>query len=245
MNRRVLWLVAGLACAGAGCGSTSGEGTLQVTAYAESFVEEGIGADDMADGWSVAFERFDVSVANVSVAGVPVVVVSSVELTQPSAGTGQLLGEAQIPAGRYADASYELTRARVVGVASRGGQDKSFDWVFEERVRYSGCEALTQVRDSEASTLQLTFHADHLFGDSLVAEEPALRFQALADADANGDGRIELEELAASGLGAYDPGNDDEVQELRGWLRASARSMGHINGEAHCDLASLGGSAGE
>ena len=52
------WLsIVGVVCALA-CGG--GEGTIVVTAYGESFIEEGISAEDMNDGWAVAFERFEV-----------------------------------------------------------------------------------------------------------------------------------------------------------------------------------------
>lgn len=240
MMPRVLWAVLPVACAGLGCGSGGETGTVQVTAYAEEFVEQGIAAEEMADGWSVAFERFSVSVANVSLAGLPVEVVSTIELAQPSGGSGQVLGEVATPEGRYQDARYDVLQTRVAGTATRAGEAKSFDWSFEEPVRHSQCATVTAVRAGEVSTLQITLHADHLFYDSLVAEEPALRFQSLANADENEDGVVQLDELALASLGTYDPGNADEVQDLRGWLRAAARSMGHIDGEGHCEVARLG-----
>ena len=80
----------------------------------------------------------------------------------------------------------------------------------------------------------MTVHADHLFYDSLVSEEPELRFDALAAADTDMNDQITEAELAAAGVGSYDVGNED-VDDLWSWLVAHSRTLGHVDGEGHCD----------
>ena len=66
------------------CGD--GEGTVRVTAYGESFIEDGISASEMDDGWAVAFERFEVLIRDVRVAGTDVPVRNRVDLAEASNG---------------------------------------------------------------------------------------------------------------------------------------------------------------
>ncbi len=47
-------------------------------------------------------------------------------------------------------------------------------------------------------------------------------------------------ELEAAGIGAYDPGNAD-VDDLWAWLVAQSATLGHVDGEGHCDAAAHGG----
>jgi hypothetical protein len=89
------------------------------------------------------------------------------------------------------------------------------------------------VEKDATAIFQITVHADHLFYDSLVSEEPQLLFQPLADADADQDGDITTEELGATDIGAYDPGNED-LDDLWSFLMAQSRTLGHVDGEGHC-----------
>ncbi|MEM1348636.1 MAG: hypothetical protein AAGI01_08785, partial [Myxococcota bacterium] len=50
----------------AGCSENSGE--VAVTVYGEEFIEQGIPAEEMADGWAVTFDRFVVDVEDVKIA---------------------------------------------------------------------------------------------------------------------------------------------------------------------------------
>ncbi|MGB1275610.1 MAG: hypothetical protein ACPG77_07660 [Nannocystaceae bacterium] len=213
---------------------TSGDGTVEVRVYGESFVEDGIPAAAMDDGWEVQFDRFTVEVLDVTIAGVQAADLSPVDLTEPSDGAGHLLASVQAVAGTYSDATFTVGRIEVSGLATKAGTSKSFTWQFEQPTRYLGCEADVSVLDGASSTFELTIHADHLFYDSLVASEPQLLFQALADADQNNDGTIAWEELEQTGIGAYDPGNTG-VANLATWLQAHVTTLGHVNGEGHCE----------
>jgi hypothetical protein len=69
--------------------------------------------------------------------------------------------------------------------------------------------------------------------DSFVAEEPALRFDPLAAADADADDVITMAELAATDIGAYDPGNL-HIDDFWSFLAAHAATIGHVDGEGFC-----------
>lgn len=215
------------------CG-TEGEGTLTVTAYGESFIESGIPASEVGDGWAVSFSRFDVGIDSVTVANTDISLPASVDLSESSSGEGHELGSALVPEGDHTGASFTITRVEVEGKATKGSEAKSFSWVFDEAVRYTDCETVTSVSDGGSATFQITVHADHLLYDSAVSEQPQLLFQALADADADADGVIAQAELATTDIGAYDPGSVSGVSDLWGYLNLLVRTLGHVDGEGHC-----------
>lgn len=229
-----------LATACGGSDDDAAEGAVTVSAYGESFIEEGIPASEVADGWAVEFTRFVVEVADVRVAGTDIPVESRVDLTFASRGAGHELGSAAVASGDHTGSSFTLTRVEIEGSAQRGTEVKQFNWVFEQPTRYEACEATTTVPDGGTAGFQITVHADHLFYDSLVAEEPQLLVQPLADADADDDGAITQAELAATDIGAYDAGSEDGIDDLWAWLTAQSRTLGHADGEAHCQVAPAG-----
>ncbi|MEM7448897.1 MAG: hypothetical protein AAF355_11715 [Myxococcota bacterium] len=218
------------------CG-TDGEGTVTVTAYGESFIEDGIPASEVGDGWAVEFSRFEVRIEQVTVAGIEVNVPVTVDLSEASAGEGHELGSVLVPSGDHTDAGFTVSRIEVDGTATKGADTKSFSWVFDQPSTYTECETTTSVRDGDQATFQITIHADHLLYDSLVSDEPQVLFRALADADLNEDGSITQPELAATDIGAYDPGSSDGVDDLWAWLVAQTQTLGHVDGEAHCRAA--------
>lgn len=226
-----LGCVAGVALSGCGGG---GEGMVEARVYGEGFIEEGIPATDLADGWDIQFSRFDVTVSDVVIAGVELPDGVTLDLSIPSNGEGQTLATALVPTGRHAGSSFVIRRVEVAGAASKGDESLGFDWVFDEPTLYENCETQTHVTSATPGVFQVTVHADHLFYDSLVSDEPELRFDALAEADADTNGEITAAELAAAGVGSYDVGNED-VDDLWSWLVAHSRTVGHVDGEGHCD----------
>lgn len=227
-----------LSLLGLGCGTedASGEGELDVVAYGESFIEEGIPASEMDDGWAIDFSSFSVTLSAIQVAGDTLNDTHTVELTTPSAGAGQLLDSLLVPTGDYTDAGFTVSDIRVVGSATDGSVTKTFDWSLGTTTTYVDCEPTTSVAADSISSFQITIHADHLFYDSLVSEEPGLRFQRLADADTDDDGVITAAELEAADIGDYDPGSEGEVSDLWNFLRAQSQTVGHADGEGHCHL---------
>lgn len=220
-----------------GCGNASG--TVNVTAYGEEFIEEGIPAGHVEDGWSIEFARFAVTFSEVTVGGTMLQGAITVDLSEASDGDGQALGALEVIEGDHGDSSFVIERVEVDGSASLGDEEKSFSWVFEGAVSYHECETTTSVVRGEAATFQVTVHADHLFYDSLVAEEPKLRFQPLSDADADNDGEITQAELKDTDIGAYDPGSAGDINDLWTFLNAQIATLGHVDGESHCHATPL------
>ncbi|KIG19304.1 putative lipoprotein [Enhygromyxa salina] len=211
----------------------SGEGQVEVRAWGEDFIEVGIPAAEFADGWAVSFERFEVVLRDVSVAGATLADPAPLELAQPSEGVGQLVGRAVAPAGDHDDARFSIAQLEIEGRAIKDGVEKTFAWSFATPVDYTNCETLTQVPRDGVGQLLITVHADHLFYDSIVSEDPDLRFNAIAEADTNADGVVTQAELESADLGAYDPGNL-EIDDLWAFLSAQVQTMGHVDGEGHC-----------
>ncbi len=229
------WVALGV-LAIAACGNdtqTGGTGTLKVTSYGEAFIEEGIPASEMADGWSVAFSKFEVRITDVSVNGLTLANPPAVDLVQPSAGQGQELGSLEVPSGSYSDARFVVRSVHVVGNAQKHDTKKDFDWTFSAPISYQACETTNEVPRNGVGVFEITIHADHLFYDSLVSEDPALGFDALAAADTNGDGVVHQEELTAADVGGFDTGNED-IANLWEWLSALVATLGHVDGEGHC-----------
>lgn len=224
-----------------GCGSDErerGEGTVEVVVYGEAFLEEGIPASAVSDGWAVEFSRFEVSLRDLSIAGEPLNDPSPVDLALASEGLGQVVAALAAPAGEHDDATFTIGAIRVVGEANKGDTRKTFDWAFEQMVRYDHCETSTLVERGKTQRFEITIHADHFLYDSLVSEEPTLGFQRFADADHDANGEIEGAELWETGIGSLDVGNADEITNLWDWLEALVPTLGHANGEHHCHVAS-------
>lgn len=237
---RLSWIALACALLGSlGCSGEdepgAGQGSVSVTAYGEAFIEEGIPASALADGWAISFDTFTVSVSDVVVGGKTMPASDPVALTAASNGQGKVIATALVPAGEHTGSSFVISRVVVSGEATKEGVTKRFAWTFDQSTRYGACETTTSVVNAQAATLQITVHADHLFYDSLVSEAPALRFQALADADADGDDQITQAELEAASVGAYDVGSGGDVTNLWAYLVAQSRTLGHVDGEGHCE----------
>lgn len=211
----------------------AGTGTISVRAYGESFIEAGIPAEDVDDGWAISFSRFDVSVEDIVVGGVALADPEPVDLSVASDGDGHELGTVSVSAGKHGEPSFTLSRVEIEGSAEKGDVSKTFHWVFDSSTKYAHCETSTSVEKDATAVFQITVHADHLFYDSLVSATPQLLFQPLADADTDEDGEITSSELGQVDIGAYDPGNED-TDDLWSFLVAQSRTLGHVDGESHC-----------
>ena len=222
------------------CGADDDEpaprGSIGVRAYGESFIEDGIPKDAVDDDWAIQFDRFDVRFRDIVVAGVALDDPETLDLALDSDGDGHELGTVSVAAGAHARPAFGIARVEAEGSAERDGVLKSFHWVFAAPTNYEHCETTTKVAAGETATFQITVHADHLFYDSLVSQTPQLLFQPIADADADEDGEVTQAELAARDIGGYDPGNED-IGDLWSFLLAQQRTLGHVDGEGHCEAA--------
>ena len=139
------------------------------------------------------------------------------------------------------DGSYSVY---VEGAATKGTAHHSFKWGFSTSTHYSECQEKTYgegivVPSGGSATVEFTVHGDHLFYDDLQSSDPSLRFEAVAKADANGDGEVTLDELAKVDLttlpiGQYGTGGSGSVKNLRQFVEALSRTLIHYQGEGHC-----------
>lgn len=183
------------------------------------------------------------------------------DLAVSSGGEGHLFATSAVAGGRYDDTSFTIgpalqgtlagnapaddvafmTRAghaiHVVGSATRAGETRTFAWSFATDTTYLRCASRARV-DGGSARVELTVHADHLFYDSLVSDSPSLRFDLIAGADADADGEVTRAELAAvdiTGLSDYQVGNLTAVRDLDAFIAQQTATLGHIDGEGHCD----------
>nr|AYM52475.1 hypothetical protein [Archangium gephyra] len=160
---------------------------------------------------------------------------------------------ASAEAGNVSAADVNLLKANgwsvyMEGTATKGAVTKRFAWGFPSNTLYEHCEhpdlgeGLTVPNGGE-ETVQLTIHGDHLFFDDLQSPDAKMRFDALAAADKLGisgaDGEVTLEELAQVDLtelpaGQYGTGGAANVRNLRDFVTALVRTVGHFRGEGEC-----------
>lgn len=143
----------------------------------------------------------------------------------------------------------------VEATATRDGDMLHYAWGFAIATRYVDCHSEQGGRDEKGFVIrnnasiqaQLTTHGDHLYYDRLQSSpDPSvptsLRFDAIAGADTNGDGELELDELGAVSMaklvGTYDP-SGFRASTLQDFVTHLARTVGHFRGEGECDIEAL------
>ena len=249
---------------GAACGEGAhGTGTVAVEIWGEELIEAGIPASEFADDWAITFDAFVVTIGAVSAAGVDFPEAQAFDLTQPgplplatlpaNAGVIEPVGYSLVPTDgntRNSNVDSELFDTLVVegwsvylrGSATKDGSTITFAWGFDVSVTYLDCHATGTVPANGTGNTQLTIHGDHLFYESLVDHNASLRFGALADADGDGDGDITPAELTAmsgiafGALDHYDVPAGSGIDNLWDYLTAQVETLGHIDGEGHCDF---------
>ncbi|MBN1207230.1 MAG: hypothetical protein JXB05_20260 [Myxococcaceae bacterium] len=136
----------------------------------------------------------------------------------------------------------------VEGTGTKGTETKQFAWGFAQDTLYEHCESPdlgegVTVPSGGEEVVQLTLHGDHLFFDDLQSPEAKLRFDALAQADGFGfagpDGVVTLQELELVDLttlprDTYGTGGAPNVSNLRDFVSALVRRVGHFRGEGEC-----------
>ena len=138
----------------------------------------------------------------------------------------------------------------VDGVATKASISKKFTWGFKTNTLYERCKGELAGKETEGvvvtnggtDEVQLTIHGDHFFYDDLQSSLAKVRFDNIAAADANADGAVTLEELAAVDLadtkkitaGPYGTGSAAGINDLRAFVEALSRTVGHYRGEGEC-----------
>lgn len=138
----------------------------------------------------------------------------------------------------------------VAGSFSDGSVEKTFAWSFTAHTHYAKCVDVAGSQEVPGVVVtaggqaeaQLTIHGDHLFYDDLLSSDAVLRGENLALADADADGEVTQSELSAFPL-ANIPGDSgpygvaaSDVDDFGGYLDAATRTLGHFNGEGHCEV---------
>jgi len=253
---------AALLLAGA-CGPSTG--TYEIRAWGEAFVEDKIPAAEVSDGWEIDFDEFVVAVGEITVQADDRVDVEGwyvLDLTEPSEGAGQLLTEVEVT-GRMKTLSYRLGRVRgeivggnasptqvdaltqggyglsVRGRARRGDEEVAFAWDFPMDYGHT-CELGQDIATPQPGGPTLTIHADHLLIDD-IEHDPQTAFDAIAQADADGDGIVHASELSMvdiTVLERYQSGSA-QIPDLWNYIGRLAGTLGHIDGEGGCTPGSV------
>ena len=127
----------------------------------------------------------------------------------------------------------------VAGTATDGSETKTFEWAFDTETVYDPCHSTAKLEDGGKATVQITIHGDHLFYDDAVSSSPSLRFADIALADTDTDGQVtqkELTEYDIKALPNYGVGSlDIDGPNLWGFISHMTTTLGHIDGEGHCE----------
>ncbi len=212
-----------------GCGDPA-PGTLEIRIYGEGFIEEGIPAAELSDGWAVKFDRFLVGVSDVKAArghGAPDLTDAQqriFDVATPSMGKGALVATAMVPGGAFNHVSYRIKPATAGAMAAPGLVAGALDGMVAagEAVRVEGKATKdgktvsfawgfkasvfhrecrgTAKVDGGSAATQITIHGDHLFYDDLFAAEPKVAFDIIAASDKDGDGTVTAAELAGKDI---------------------------------------------
>ena len=178
--------------------------------YGEQIVEQGLAATAFADGWSLRFDKFLVSIGDVRVSAGSESVASGayriVDLARPSNGRGQELPVLEVADGTYDHFGYTIAPAPsaqagnaseadvaamlasgssiwIRATATKGDQTRELDLRFGMRLAHD-CAITGKVAGGPLEILA-TLHVDDLLLDN--TPESSLRLQLLADADRDGD----------------------------------------------------------
>ncbi|MBX3209420.1 MAG: hypothetical protein KF764_30585 [Labilithrix sp.] len=138
----------------------------------------------------------------------------------------------------------------VEGSTIKDATTKTFAWGFTTSTLYDRCKGEISGKETEGvvvtnggnDAVELTIHGDHFFYDDLQSPDAKVRVDNIANADADGDGKVTLEELAAVDLadktkitaGTYGTGSASNINDLRAFTEALSRTLGHYRGEGEC-----------
>lgn len=186
--------------------------------------------------------------AVVSFAGLPARAYTRVSYAIGPATSSTEVGEGATDADRQLMVSRGYS-VYFEGTATRGATAKRMAWGFRTSTLNDRCKTVQSGRETEgvvvtsggARSVELTIHGDHFFYDDLQGEDAKLRFERLASADLDGDGTLTLDELSGvklaalpSDAGPYGTGSAAGIHDLRAFVEALSRSLGHFGGEGEC-----------
>ncbi len=242
-----------------------GEGTLAMTLWGETYIEQGLPGDIFADGYSVTYTKFLIALSDISAAEEgtsPALTAPEMKIWDVTKSGPVTIVTKTVPAGDYTHTAYRISPAGegaasgnadaadvqmmiddglsvyVAGTASDGTTEVSFAWGFDTDTTYDPCHSVGDLAVDGEATIQITIHGDHLLYDSAISEDPGLRFNDIALADADADGTVTEEELLdydITTLPNYVVGNL-EIDNMYDYIAHMTSTLGHIDGEGHCEF---------
>lgn len=235
---------------------------VEVRVWGEAFVEDVLPASEVSDGWEIEFTEFVVAIGEVSVdvdgESIELPGWSVYDLTSPTDGLGQSFAMFET-SGELDRVHYRIGRPTesstggnasaaqrrlldegayafwVAGEARRDGEVVEFEWGFPMEYGHS-CALDQDIATPQPDAVTLTIHADHLVLDDLELN-PQVAFDAIAEADSNGDGLVVPAELAAvdiTTMERYSSGSR-QIPDLWNYIGALAGTLGHVDGEGGCE----------
>jgi len=218
-------------------GCNPGQGNARFFVFGEDDIEQQIPAADVADGWTITFNRFLVVIGDVELldsgldSGLVEADARIYDLTQPGPHLVGLAGG--LDAGQWsvgfrtpkatddtdgqqfvAEFDLELMRDNgysvfIEGSATDAGTTKTFAWGFTDPVRYTRCggDGAIEITANGLTPAELTIVGDRFFRDDLVSPNAALRFQPFVLADVDDNGQVTEDELEAVALSSLSTGN--------------------------------------
>lgn len=264
-------------CAACSSSESDGQGTAAFTTWGEDFIEKEIPAADVADGWTIHYNKFLVNFGAVKVADASGTVAAEMKVSKifdnTKAGVKPVITFPNLAAKAWTHVSYEIqpvTAASdgsnvtaadadmmrtngysiyVDGVATKGTVTKKYSWGFKTHTLFDRCKGELSGKDTDGTvitnggtdTMQLTTHGDHLYYDDLQSPEAKVRFDAIANADADNDGTVTMAELANvkratlhTAETPYGVGAAANINTLADFITALSRTIGHFRGEGEC-----------
>jgi hypothetical protein len=251
-----------------GCGEDEdiGKGMLGVEIWGEEFIESGIPANELADGWAINFNRFLINVGSITIAedgDEPALNESGYRVYDLAATSGpELIVQIEAPAVTYDETYYRVVAATsasvagnateqdvqlminssysvfVEGTANDATETVAFAWGFDNTTAYGPCQSTAVLEKGAAASVQITIHGDHLFYDDAVSDEPSLRFADIALADSDQNGEVSVAELEAYGISTL-PNygvGNLDIDSLWDYIEHMTTTLGHIDGEGHCHI---------
>lgn len=242
----------------------SGTGMLTAELWGEEYIETGIPATEFADGYGITYAKFLICLSAISVAEegtAPALTASEMKVWNMTVPGPTTIASVEAEAGDYTHTAYRISPAAagatagnataedvqmmvdnglsvyVEGVGTDGTTTVSFAWGFNTDKIYDPCHSHGALAADGEAKVQITIHGDHLFYDDAVSETPVLRFNDIALADADTNGEVTLEELAAYNITVlpnYGVGSLD-ISNLADYIAHMTTTLGHIDGEGHCE----------
>jgi hypothetical protein len=226
-----------------------GNGTIVFTANGEDFVREGFTSKD---GWAISFDKVYVNIVNPTAynkdglksilqgaffvdlaagdAKAEPIVVGQTEKAVHGNYQSLKFGIKKAASGEYKDSSIIMT-----GTAKKGGKTVNFSIKLDEEMDFDGKEGFVGdevkgvLAENGKTSVEMTFHFDHIFGDKEAAADDHINTGSVGFDFFNAyskDGKLEVTQDMLKKSADY------------GKLINAIATLGHL-GEGHCEVSNM------